>query len=156
MTPFELAEPATLKEAIALLDPDDPTVRPIAGGTALMLMMKAGVFRPEKLVSLRNVKGLTAIEPMPDGALRIGAMFLLGVLPGLFALWLRTGIPESPPWERSNEQRRAAREKHRAGAPLAEEEQALVRFTVVDLFVEPEIRRRTILVFLGSLTTTLA
>src|SRR5215475_6080199 len=40
-------------------------------------------------------------------------MFLLGVLPGLFALWLRTGIPESPPWERSNEQRRAAREKHR-------------------------------------------
>ncbi len=39
---------ATLKEAIALLDPDDPTVRPIAGGTALMLMMKAGVFRPEQ------------------------------------------------------------------------------------------------------------
>jgi MFS family permease len=83
-------------------------------------------------------------------------MFVLGVLPGLFALWLRTGIPESPPWERTNEQRRAAREKSRAGAPLAEEEKALVRFTVVDLFVEPEIRRRTILVFLGSLTTTLA
>src|SRR5215468_5393578 len=83
-------------------------------------------------------------------------MFLLGVLPGLFALWLRTGIPESVPWENSNEQRRAAREKSRTGAPLAEEEKALVRFTVVDLFVEPEIRRRTILVFLGSLTTTLA
>ena len=80
MTPFELAEPATLKEAIALLDPDDPTVRPIAGGTALMLMMKAGVFRPEKLVSLRNVKGLTAIEPMPDGGLRIGAMMPLAAL----------------------------------------------------------------------------
>jgi aerobic carbon-monoxide dehydrogenase medium subunit len=74
MTPFELAEPATLKEAIALLDPDDPTVRPIAGGTALMLMMKAGVFRPEKLVSLRNVKGLTSIDATPDGGLRIGAM----------------------------------------------------------------------------------
>ena len=28
---------------------DDATVRPIAGGTALMLMMKAGVFRPAKL-----------------------------------------------------------------------------------------------------------
>ena len=74
MTPFELAAPATLKEAIALLDPDDPTVRPIAGGTALMLMMKAGVFRPEKLVSLRNVKGLTSIDATPDGGLRIGAM----------------------------------------------------------------------------------
>src|SRR5258708_36855248 len=40
--PFDWAEPITLKEAIGLLDPDDSTVRPIAGGTALMLMMKAG------------------------------------------------------------------------------------------------------------------
>ena len=31
-------------------------MRPIAGGTALMLMMKAGVFRPEKLVSLRKIE----------------------------------------------------------------------------------------------------
>ena len=55
MTPFELAEPASLREALALLDPDDSTVRPIAGGTALMLMMKAGVFRPTRLVSLRKL-----------------------------------------------------------------------------------------------------
>ena len=34
MIPFELAEPATLPEAIKLLDPDDAAVRPIAGGTA--------------------------------------------------------------------------------------------------------------------------
>jgi carbon-monoxide dehydrogenase medium subunit len=52
MIPFDLAEPATLKDAIKLLDPDDATVRPIAGGTALMLMMKAGVFHPARLVSL--------------------------------------------------------------------------------------------------------
>ena len=45
MTPFELAEPTTLAEAVRCSMPDDPTVRPIAGGTALMLMMKAGVFR---------------------------------------------------------------------------------------------------------------
>jgi aerobic carbon-monoxide dehydrogenase medium subunit len=80
MTPFELAEPATVKEAVALLDADDPSVRPIAGGTALMLMMKAGVFQPSKLVSLGNTKGLIAIEPMPDGALRIGAMTPLAAL----------------------------------------------------------------------------
>ena len=55
MTPFELAEPASLRDAIALLDPDDSAVRPIAGGTALMLMMKAGVFRPTRLVSLRKL-----------------------------------------------------------------------------------------------------
>src|SRR5882757_1640408 len=55
MTPFELLEPTSLREAIGLLDPDDSAVRPIAGGTALMLMMKAGVFRPTRLVSLRKL-----------------------------------------------------------------------------------------------------
>jgi carbon-monoxide dehydrogenase medium subunit len=73
MTPFELAEPASLREAIALLDPDDSTVRPIAGGTALMLMMKAGVMRPTRLVSLGKL-GLDTIEIGPAGELRIGAM----------------------------------------------------------------------------------
>jgi carbon-monoxide dehydrogenase medium subunit len=74
MTPFELAEPESLAQALALLDPDDPTVRPIAGGTALMLMMKAGVFRPTKLVSLRKIDALTSIESKAGGDLRIGAM----------------------------------------------------------------------------------
>ena len=80
MTPFELAEPASLAAAIKLLDPDDPAVRPIAGGTALMLMMKAGVFRPARLVSLRAIRELCAIEMQPDGALKIGAMTPLSVL----------------------------------------------------------------------------
>jgi carbon-monoxide dehydrogenase medium subunit len=80
MTPFELAEPASLAEAIGLLDPDDPAVRPIAGGTALMLMMKAGVFRPARLVSLRALGELSAIATQRDGALRIGAMTPLAIL----------------------------------------------------------------------------
>src|SRR6476661_10835112 len=79
MTPFELAEPASLREALALLDPDDSTVRPIAGGTALMLMMKAGVFRPKRLVSLGKVKGLISIE-VANGELKIGAMTPLAAL----------------------------------------------------------------------------
>ena len=56
MIPFDLAEPTSLSDAIKLLDPDDPTIRPVGGGTALMLMMKAGVFKPEKLVSLRRIE----------------------------------------------------------------------------------------------------
>jgi len=79
MTPFELAEPSTLKEAIDLLDPDDASVRPIAGGTALMLMMKAGVFRPRRLVSLRNIGALSAISAA-NGELTIGAMTPLAVV----------------------------------------------------------------------------
>ena len=74
MIPFELVEPATLKEAIALIDPDDPAVRPIAGGTALMLMMKAGVFQPRKLVSLRKLNGGMAGIKAQGEALSIGAM----------------------------------------------------------------------------------
>jgi aerobic carbon-monoxide dehydrogenase medium subunit len=81
MTPFELLEPGSLHEAIGLLDPDDPTVRPIAGGTALMLMMKAGVFRPTRLVSLRKIgPQLTQIAAGADGHVAIGAMTPLAVM----------------------------------------------------------------------------
>jgi len=80
MIPFELAEPKSLAEAVKLLDPDDGLVRPIAGGTALMLMMKAGVFRPKRLVSLSKIEErYSAIAADKDG-LRIGAMTTLSAL----------------------------------------------------------------------------
>jgi carbon-monoxide dehydrogenase medium subunit len=75
MTPFELLEPGSLAEAIKLLDPEDSDIRPIAGGTALMLMMKAGVFRPRCLVSLRKLPPeLSRISAGAGGELAIGAM----------------------------------------------------------------------------------
>src|SRR5882724_697686 len=80
MIPFDLAEPTSLAAAIKLLNPDDPTIRPIAGGTALMLMMKAGVFNPEKLISLRKIESkYSSISAGADG-LRIGAMTTLSEL----------------------------------------------------------------------------
>lgn len=81
MIPFAWSEPETLKEAVALLDPEDPTIRPIAGGTALMLMMKAGVFTPTRLVSLAKIERRhSEIRIDSDGALRIGAMASLSEL----------------------------------------------------------------------------
>jgi carbon-monoxide dehydrogenase medium subunit len=81
MTPFEIAEPRTLREAVSLLDADDPTIRPLGGGTALMLMMKAGVFEPAKLVSLRSVEPRYAeIKAEADGSIRIGALTPLAAL----------------------------------------------------------------------------
>jgi len=75
MISFELAEPKTLSEAIALLDAEDPEVRPISGGTALMLMMKSGVFNPSRLVSLQKVEpDYSRIERGENGSLRIGAL----------------------------------------------------------------------------------
>jgi carbon-monoxide dehydrogenase medium subunit len=81
VTPFDLVEPASLKEAIALIDPDDPDVRAIAGGTALMLMMKAGVFRPTRLISLRKLGAeISGIAVAASGELTIGAMTPLSVI----------------------------------------------------------------------------
>jgi len=75
MISFELAEPKTLSDAIALLDAEDPEVRPISGGTALMLMMKSGVFNPSRLVSLQKVEpDYSRIERGENGSLRIGAL----------------------------------------------------------------------------------
>src|SRR5947207_3050128 len=81
MKSFDLAEPATLEEAVALLDPEDKSVRAIAGGTALMLMMKTRLFQPTRLVSLRRLNGdLRGIRANEDGGLRIGAMTSLAEL----------------------------------------------------------------------------
>ena len=56
-------------------------MRPIAGGTALMLMMKAGVFRPTRLVSLRKLGQEHArIAAGPGGDLTIGAMAPLALV----------------------------------------------------------------------------
>jgi carbon-monoxide dehydrogenase medium subunit len=74
MQPFEFAQPKTLREAIALLDTE--MARPFSGGTALMLMMKAGVLHPGRLVSLGKL-GLDRIEIGPAGELRIGSMVSL-------------------------------------------------------------------------------
>jgi len=80
MIPFDLAEPTSLAAAVKLLNPDDPTIRPIAGGTALMLMMKAGVFNPEKLVSLRKIESKYSSISADASGLKIGAMTALGIL----------------------------------------------------------------------------
>jgi carbon-monoxide dehydrogenase medium subunit len=81
MIPFEMVEPRSLDEAIAMLDPQEPTIRAVAGGTALMLMMKAGVFQPTRLICLHRIEpehgriGITA-----EDGLRIGAMATLSEL----------------------------------------------------------------------------
>src|SRR3974390_596838 len=81
MIPFEMVEPASLKEAVAMLDPQEPTIRAVAGGTALMLMMKAGVFQPTRLLCLHKIEPEHArIAVGGDGALRIGAMATLSQL----------------------------------------------------------------------------
>ena len=80
MIPFDMVEPTSLKEAMSLLNPDEPTIRPVAGGTALMLMMKAGVFQPSLLVCLHKIEPEHSRIAVVNGALKIGAMATLSDL----------------------------------------------------------------------------
>jgi aerobic carbon-monoxide dehydrogenase medium subunit len=81
MIPFDMVEPSSLDEAISLLDPEDQTVRPVAGGTALMLMMKAGVFQPSRLICLHKIEpDFSRIAVTGAGELQIGAMATLSQL----------------------------------------------------------------------------
>src|ERR1700688_4311707 len=72
-----MVEPKSLKEAMSLLDPEKPTIRAVSGGTALMLMMKAGVFQPTRLICLHGIEPEHSRITVAGNALRIGAMATL-------------------------------------------------------------------------------
>lgn len=64
--------PATVQEAAALLAAHPGRARLIAGGTDLMPNMKHGLFTPDHLVALKQIRELRGIEER-DGELVIGA-----------------------------------------------------------------------------------
>lgn len=81
MIPFDMVEPTSLGEAVSMLDPQEPTIRAVAGGTALMLMMKAGVFAPSRLICLHGIEPQYAkISVTDNGSVRVGAMATLSDL----------------------------------------------------------------------------
>lgn len=72
MIPFELHTPSTLDEAFDLLDRYGDDARPIAGGTALVLLMEQRLVRPGHLISLGRISGLDGIAAQ-NGEVQIGA-----------------------------------------------------------------------------------
>jgi carbon-monoxide dehydrogenase medium subunit len=70
---FDYRAPRTLEEALAILQEFGEDARVIAGGTALVTMMRQHLVRPSCLVSLRDVPGLGRIEAT-NGSLRLGAL----------------------------------------------------------------------------------
>ena len=72
MRRFTIEQPTTLTDASALLRAREDA-RVIAGGTALVLLMKEGLLRPATLVALRRIPGLTNVE-ISNGMLHLGAM----------------------------------------------------------------------------------
>jgi len=68
---FELHRPSSLAEAAALLG-DRPDATLYAGGTELLLLMKAGLVRPADVVDVKRIPDLGELADA-DGALAIGA-----------------------------------------------------------------------------------
>ncbi|MCY4487645.1 MAG: xanthine dehydrogenase family protein subunit M [Deltaproteobacteria bacterium] len=73
MRNFDLIEPKTVTEACKMLDVGED-VRPVSGGTALLILVKQGLLRPETLVNLKKLEGVNAITRDGAGAVRIEAM----------------------------------------------------------------------------------
>ena len=73
MNAFEYRAPRSLDEALALMQEYGEEARVIAGGTALVTMLRQRLLRPACLVSLREVPGFDRIEAT-NGGVRLGAL----------------------------------------------------------------------------------
>jgi carbon-monoxide dehydrogenase medium subunit len=73
MTEIRYLAPQTLDEAIGAFATAGSAARILAGGTDLLVQMRAGVVRPGLIVDIKKIAEMTAIEETADGGFRIGA-----------------------------------------------------------------------------------
>jgi carbon-monoxide dehydrogenase medium subunit len=71
---FEFFEPATIEEASSLLTRYDGKAKLLAGGTDLIIEMKARTSTPEYVISLEKISGLDGVTYDEGSGLRIGAL----------------------------------------------------------------------------------
>ena len=70
---MEYVTPGSVADAIAALGSDPWGTKAIAGGTAVVLMMRQGLIAPERLVALDRLPGLRGVRRTDQG-LQIGAL----------------------------------------------------------------------------------
>lgn len=76
MKPFDMAFPETISEACRMLE-ENPGSQVIAGGTAMTVVMKQGVFAPEMLINIRGLADEHAYVEADDEEIHIGALTTL-------------------------------------------------------------------------------
>jgi xanthine dehydrogenase YagS FAD-binding subunit len=78
MRPFDYASPTTVEEALTLIGKQaNGAIRPLAGGTDLLTLMKADITAPSRLVNLKQLDDLPrGVEDTGDG-LALGALTTL-------------------------------------------------------------------------------
>jgi carbon-monoxide dehydrogenase medium subunit len=73
MTELRYLAPNTLDEAIKAFASAGSAGRILAGGTDLLVQMRAGTVKPGVIVDIKKIAEMTAIEQTADGGFRIGA-----------------------------------------------------------------------------------
>jgi len=71
---FAYDAPASISEAIAILDASGGDAKVLAGGQSLIPMLKLRFAAPERIVDINNIPGLDYHRLDSDGSLRIGAL----------------------------------------------------------------------------------
>lgn len=74
---FNFHEPATVEEAIDLLRSEGPDARVMAGGTDLLIKIRARALAPKTIIGLKSIEGLDKITFDERAGLTIGATALL-------------------------------------------------------------------------------
>jgi aerobic carbon-monoxide dehydrogenase medium subunit len=73
MPGLEILKPRSVAEAVGMLTDYGDDARPMAGATAVSILLRQGLIAPRYLVSLNSLPGLDAIERR-DGTLHLGAL----------------------------------------------------------------------------------
>lgn len=90
MRPFGYESPLDIADAVRLIAPDgDGERRPLAGGTDLLTLMKAGIVAPARLVDIKRVIDLTDEIEITEDDITIGALASLAEIErnGLLKEW---------------------------------------------------------------------
>jgi CO/xanthine dehydrogenase FAD-binding subunit len=80
MYAFTYERPATLAEAVALLDHHGPDARVLAGGTDLIIRLRDGTLRPAVVVDIKRIPELAPQIDLADDRLRISATVVMADL----------------------------------------------------------------------------
>ena len=73
MRRFDLVEPTSLEDACGLIA-NNNDAKAIAGGTALLTLIKHGIFVPKTLINLKKIQAASDITYDAQTGLRIGAL----------------------------------------------------------------------------------
>jgi carbon-monoxide dehydrogenase medium subunit len=80
MSNMQYLAPRTIEDAVAAMAAAGAAARVLAGGTDLIVQMRAGTRSPGTVVDVKRIGEFTAVEQLPDGGFRIGAAVACAVL----------------------------------------------------------------------------